>query len=70
MNESASPEDDLPLYPAQLDISMVAAFSSLERTQLQFKKLLESTEFELLQIWTPKDMVPESRTSFEAILKQ
>ena len=69
INENALPEDDVPLYPAQLDISMMAAFSSLDRTQLQFKKLLESTGFDLLQIWTLKDMAPRSGILFEVVLK-
>ena len=70
LNENALPEDNVPLYPAEIDISMLVLFSSLERTQLQFKALLESAGFELVRIWTPKVMVPGSGTLFEAVLKQ
>lgn len=70
INENALPEENVPLYPAELDISMMVLFSSLDRTQSQFKKLLESAGFELVQIWTPKVMVPGSGTLFEAVIKQ
>ena len=70
INENALPEDNVPLYPAELDISMMVLFSSLERTQSQFKELMESAGFQLVKIWTPKVMVPGSGTLFEAVLKQ
>ena len=34
INENALPDDNVPLYPAELDISMLVLFSSLERTKL------------------------------------
>ena len=70
INEDALPEDNVPLYPTQLDISMMAAFPSLDRTQLQFKKLLESAGFRLVKVQTPKVMVPGSGTLFEAFFQQ
>ena len=36
-NENVLPEANLPIWPAELDISMMALFSSPERTQSQFK---------------------------------
>ena len=33
INEDALPENNVPLYPAELGISMMAAFSSLDRAQ-------------------------------------
>ena len=33
INEDALPEDKVPMYPAELVISMTAALSSLDRTQ-------------------------------------
>ena len=50
INEDALLEDKVPMYPAELDISMTAALSSLDRTQAQFKDLLESAGFNLVQI--------------------
>ena len=70
INENVLPESNVPLYPAMLDLSMMAIFSSLDRTQTQFKELLDSAGFKLLQVWTPKNMVPGSGTLFEAILKE
>ena len=49
---------------------MMVLFSSLEQTQSQFKELLESAGFQLVQVWTPKVMVPGFGTLFEAVLKQ
>ena len=70
INENVLPESNVPLYPAMLDLSMMAIFSSLDRTQTQFKELLDSAGFKLLQVWTPKNMVPGSGTLFEATLKE
>lgn len=70
INENALPGENVQLYPAELDISMMVLFSSLERTQSQFKELLESAGFQLVKICTPKVMVSGSGTLFEAILKQ
>ena len=69
INENTLPEAHVPLYPAELDLSMMAIFSSLDRTRTQFKDLLDSTGFALIQTWTPKVMVPGSGTLFEAVLK-
>lgn len=68
INENVLPETDVPLYPAMLDLSMMAIFSSLGRTQSQFKELLVSAGFKLLQVWTPKVGLPGSGTLFEATL--
>lgn len=70
IHEMALPESNVPLYPAMLDLTMMALFSSLDRTPTQFKELLDSTGFKLLKAWTPRDMVPGSRTLFEAVLKE
>ena len=70
INETVLPESNVPLYPAMLDLSMMALFSSLDRTRTQFEELLDSTGFKLLEAWAPKDMVPGSETLFEAVLKE
>ena len=70
INENALPESKVPLYPAELDYSMMACFSSLDRTNTQFKMLLESSGFHLVNIWTPTTIVPGSGTLFEAVLKR
>ena len=68
INENVLPEANVPLYPAMLDLSMMAIFSSLGRTQSDFKELLVSAGFKLLKVWTPKVMLPGSRILFEATL--
>ena len=69
INENVLPESNVPLYSAELDVSMMALFSSLDRTRPQFQSLLDSAGFQVVNIWTPKMMVPGSGTLFEAVLK-
>ena len=70
INEDGMPEANVPLYPAMLDLSMMAMFSSLDRTRSHFRELLTSAGFKLLDIWTPKVAVPGSGTLFEATLQE
>ena len=70
INENVMPGSNVPLYPAQLDLSMMVFFSSLDRTQTQFKDLLESSGFDLIKCWTPEIMIPGSGTLFEAVKEQ
>lgn len=69
INENVLPASNVPLYNAQMDIAMMACFSSLDRTEKQFESLLDSAGFRLLQTWRPKEIVPGSGTLFEAVLK-
>lgn len=69
INENVLPADKVPLYPAMLDIHMMAMFSSLDRTETHFKELLDSAGFEVVKVWTPKVRVPGSGILFEATLK-
>ena len=70
INENVLAESNVPLYPAMLDLSMMAMFSSLDRTPSQFKELLDSAGFKVLKVWTPKTMVPGCGTLFEATLRE
>ena len=69
VNENVLP-DQVPLYPAMLDLSMMAVFSPLDRTVLQFKEVFHSAGFEVVQVYTPKNPVPGSAMLFEAVLKK
>ena len=69
-NENVMPEANVPLFPAMLDLSMMAMFSSLDRTRSHFEELLTSVGFKLLNVWTPKVAVPGSGTLFEATLQE
>ena len=68
-NENALPDSNVPIYSAELDIEMMAVFASMDRTSAQFKKLLESSDFDLVNIWTPKTVAPGTGTLFEVVLK-
>ena len=69
INESTMPESNVSLWSAQIDLSMMAMFSALDRTPTQFRELLNSSGFELVKIWMPKVAVPGSGALFEAVLK-
>ena len=56
INEYVLPDFGVSLLPAQLDLSMMAIFSSQERTREQWESLLESAGFKTLKIWTPPHM--------------
>jgi hypothetical protein len=51
IDETVLPEWKVPLASAQFDFCMMAAFSSLERTEAQYTTLLEETRFELVKVW-------------------
>lgn len=70
INEGFLPEVNVALYPAQLDLSMMALYAGLERTQKQWIELLDSAGFELVKTWTPRAPVPGSGTLFEAVPKR
>jgi hypothetical protein len=44
-------EEGLGFFHACMDISMMAFFSSLERTEKQYEELLERCGFELVKVW-------------------
>lgn len=68
INENAISESNVPLYAAKLDLSMMALFSSLDRTETQFKELLDSSGFNLIRVWTSR-VLPALGTLFEAVVK-
>lgn len=45
------PDVGTPLYPALLDINMLALLSGMERTQTQWKELLNSVGLEIVKFW-------------------
>lgn len=58
-------EQRAPLYPALLDINMLALFSSMERTTSQFRDLLASEGFEIVHVHT----IPQTEGCIEAMVK-
>ena len=51
ISENTLPEENVPLDSACADLVMMANFSSLERTEEQFRVLLEQAGFELVKAW-------------------
>ena len=50
--ETVMPERDVSFMAAAADLTMMAAFASLERTEKQFADLLESAGLELVKVWS------------------
>ncbi|KAK0108211.1 hypothetical protein ONS95_003031 [Cadophora gregata] len=46
------PDVGTPLYPALLDINMLALLSGMERTQTQWKELLNCVGLDIVKFWT------------------
>jgi hypothetical protein len=51
INENVLPESKVSMYSASTDLIMMASFASLERTERQFKTLLEDAGLELVKVW-------------------
>ncbi|KAF2275665.1 S-adenosyl-L-methionine-dependent methyltransferase [Westerdykella ornata] len=68
INENVLPEEKVSLYQAEIDLSMMVAFSSLERTVKDFKKLLESEGLRLAHVYKPAAMTPGAGTVLEFVL--
>ncbi|KAL2823580.1 S-adenosyl-L-methionine-dependent methyltransferase [Aspergillus cavernicola] len=69
INETLVPESGVPLYDAWMDMTMLAVFSSLNRTETQFRELLGSVGFEVINVWKPEVAVPGSTALFEAVVQ-
>lgn len=70
INENVLPEQGASLYQSELDIAMMTCFSSLDRTEKQFKELFESEGFELKGTYKPAVQIPGSGTVLEFHLKK
>ncbi|MCJ1400517.1 hypothetical protein MMC11_003723 [Xylographa trunciseda] len=66
MFEWVLPERDVPLFPALLDINLMALLSGMERTEAQWRKLLDSAGFEIVKFWKTS---PDTEGMIEAVLK-
>jgi hypothetical protein len=67
LNENVLPAEGISLYQAQLDMSMMTCFSSLDRTEKQFRELVESEGFVLAQAYKPQVMIPGAGTLLEFV---
>jgi len=69
LNENSIPDRNVPLFSCQGDLTMMACFSALDRTEQQFADLLDSAGFRLVKVWRPKVIFPMSAVLFEAVIK-
>jgi hypothetical protein len=68
INENVMPTEDASLLQAEMDLSMMVCFSSLDRTEKQFQELLESEGFQLVKVYKPQGGKPGSGTLLEFVL--
>jgi hypothetical protein len=62
-------DDVVCRYNAEIDLSMMALFASMERTEKQWVALLEEAGMNVVKVWTPKAQLDGSGTVFEAVRK-
>ena len=65
INDWIIPDEGAALYPSLLDINMMGLFSSMERTESQWKELLASEGFEIVKMWS----IPGNEGCIEAELR-
>ena len=68
INENTLPETSASEYSTELDLSMMACFSSLERTEAQWKQLVESADLKITNVWKPNVQLIGSNILIEAAL--
>ena len=66
LSEYVLPDADAPPPAVQLDLSMMAIYAGMERTQALWETLLQSASFEIVKIWRPTRVEPESASLIEA----
>ncbi|MCJ1311254.1 hypothetical protein MMC25_004925 [Agyrium rufum] len=64
--ECVLPDVGVPLYPALLDINMMTLFSGMERTETQWKELLDSAGLKVVKFW---GIGKDTEGLIEAVLK-
>jgi hypothetical protein len=62
INDWVLADEKAGLYPSMMDINMMAGFSSMERTESQFRCLLESEGFEINKVFS----IPMNEACIEA----
>lgn len=66
LNELVLPDKNCGLIPAQLDIAMMAELAAAERTERQWREVVDSAGLKIEKIWTD---VPEAESIIELCLK-
>ncbi|PGH00179.1 hypothetical protein AJ79_08284 [Helicocarpus griseus UAMH5409] len=71
VHENVIPEVNVSAFSASTDLIMMSNFSSLERTEQQYKALLEEAGLALVKTWAPDGAVKgEGRKLVEAVLRE
>lgn len=60
INEVLAPESNRSLSSVVADLTMMVSYAALQRTQAQFATLLHKAGFELINVWIPEGIEPES----------
>jgi len=60
INEFAMLARDAELVKTKMYIQMMCLVSALERTEKQFEMLLDDCGLELVKVWRPEVLMPES----------
>lgn len=68
--ENVLSDSNVSLYSASTDLFMMGNFAAHERTQAQFRALLEQAGFDILEIWKPSGSNEGSMMLFEAVVKK
>lgn len=68
INEGCLQEQGVSLFEAELDLSMMVLFASLERTQVQWNKLLKDAGFRVTGLYKSSVWTPGNITLFEAVV--
>jgi O-methyltransferase domain len=66
ISEALMPETNVPFYNCAADLNMMAAFSAMDRTEAQFRKLIEGCGFEIVKVWKPTEEKAGAAVVFEA----
>jgi trans-aconitate methyltransferase len=69
LNDTVMPERNVPYFPAVMDLNMMASFSSLERTETQFRDLLKAAGLRSVQIWRPDRAESQTMSLGQSILE-
>ena len=70
VNENDLPAENATLYSANIDLSMMALFSSMERTQAQWVELVESAGFDVVNVWKADVLVASGANLIEAVCRK
>ncbi|PQE19433.1 quercetin 3-O-methyltransferase 1 protein [Rutstroemia sp. NJR-2017a BBW] len=74
ISENVTPEENVDIYSASADFAMMANFSALERTEKQFKELLDSAGLRLVGVYMSENAAngkdeQKARRLLEAVKK-